>query len=300
MKTQLLLMFLFSFILCSKPFLRQLEDTVTEASCKSEGKKYQEAVASQCKIADLIIEGKEEKDCTKGKWTEGTAHCSAKEIQTDTDCKGTPKFTASTEKIKTCKLGDVVVKDTADKKYSESQESCQQELVWTEETCTFTVTGKTEEECKSLNGKWTKTESGESRIRRTESDTGTCVYNEKKSSTECSGAKGEYHEASCSIPQFDSSATCKGSTSYSEETKYVCKSGSIELGSRTTQKDCEEELVWTTGTCSYEKIYTQKDCESEPSFTAAVPAKCVAGESSNSNFIKAINFALLAICLLIL
>ena len=299
MKTQLLLISLFSFILCSQPFLRKLEDTVTEASCKAQGKKYQEAVASQCKIADLVLEGKEEKDCKKGEWKEGTGHCTAKEITIEGDCKGIPEFTAGAEKIKTCKLGEEEIKDTT---LSASKDACEKKLVWTEGKCTKTEADKTKEECDALSGTWTKTESSSERIRRTEetTDKGSCAYVIEKSETECTGEGESYTKGSCSVTQFDSSAKCQGTPVYYEESKGVCKSGETVLTSRTTEKECKEELKWVTGTCSYEKIYTQKECESDPSYTPATPAKCVADESSNSNFVKAINFALLAICLLIL
>ena len=299
MKTQLLLISLFSLILCNQPFLRKLAE-VTEASCKAEGKKFQEAVPAQCKFKNVVLEVTEKKDCKKGEWKESsTKYCTATEIKTEENCKGIPEFTAGKETIKKCKLGD---EEITDANLLANKDACQKALVWTEETCTITIEGKTKEECDNLKGDWEKTESSGSvtlRNRRT-SDTGKCVYNEKKSSDECTKVSGQYSAASCSVAQFNTVDKCKGTPVYSEEVKGECKSGDTVITSRVTEKECKVELVWVTGTCSHEKIYTQEECESEPTFTDAVAAKCVEEEKSGSNFIKAINFVLLAICLLIL
>ena len=301
MKTQLLI-FLFSIIFCS-PFLRKLDEAVTEASCKKQGKKYQAAVPSQCKIANIILENKLESDCKSGTWTAGKDECSAKDITDKNECNGTPEFTPGSTKTKsTCKLGD---EELTDSKYSESADACQKALEWKNE-CTITEE-KTEEECSTLDGDFTENTSTPA-TRRTEGEakTGTCTYTVDKSKADCDTVKGTY-SGSCSVAQFTSSEKCTGTPVYTEgEAIGTCKKGTVTLTDRTTEATCKVELKWVSGSCSpYKELLTQEECESKASFTAATAAKCVEDTSSDdaksgSNFIKAINFALLAICLLIL
>ena len=288
MKNQLILISLFSLILCNQPFLRKLAE-VTEASCKAEGKKFQAGVAAQCKIANIILENISKKsDCVKGTWTaKEKEECTAPEITTSTDCKGVPTFTAGTEKTSaTCMING---KDLTDRLASSAV--CQVALEWTKGKCT-TTSETTQTECK---GEWEETTSSERRLETT----GTCtIVTETDSSEDCSG--GTYEAGKCSAGGF-TKEQCKGTPVYSEgELKGTCKIGETTLSNRETKEKCEEELKWVSGKCSYDKLYTQEDCESNPVFTEATPAKCVEEEKSGSNFVKAINFALLAICLLIL
>ena len=303
MKTQLFI-FLFSTIFCS-PFLRKLDEAVTEASCKKQGKKYQASVPSQCKIATIILEDILESDCISGAWTEGEERCSAKEITDKNECNGTPEFTPDGTKTKaTCKLGD---EELTDSKYSSSAEACQTPLKWTDE-CIITEE-KTEEECNTLNGEFPEPTTPATRRTEGETKTVTCTYVANKSKTDCSKDGGAY-SGYCSVTQFTSSETCTGTPVYIEgEDIGTCKKGSVIITSRTTEKTCKVELKLVSGTCDlYTELLTKEECESKASFTAATDAKCVDDTSdenlevakSGSNFIKAINFALSAICLLIL
>ena len=292
MKTQLLLIYLFSFILCS-PFLRKLDTEVTEASCKNQGKKYQEAIAAQCKIANIVLENiSKESDCVKGIWTQKTkAECTATEITSETDCKGIPTFTPSDKKTSaTCMINNQNLSDRL-----ESSTACQVALFWTKGKCTKT-SQTTQNEC---TGTWEETITQESEERRLDEKSGTCtIITETDLSDECSG--GSYVEGSCSAGGF-SKDKCEGTPVYTEgETIGTCKKGEITLNNRETKLKCEVELKWITGSCNYDKLLTQEECESKPVFSDATPAKCIDEEKSSSNFIKAINFALLIICLLIL
>ena len=292
MKTQLILISLFSLILCNQPFLRKLAE-VTEASCKAEGKKFQAAVAAQCKIGNSIIENISKKsDCVKGAWTQGSEYCTASEITTSTECSGTPKFTAGAEKTAaTCIVNDVDLTDRlADSK------TCEVALYWTVKCTTTSQT--TQADCNSADGSW---EAAAQQTERRLDDTGTCTIEKTQSEEECTKAGGTASDGKCSGGTF-TKEQCKGTPKYTEgEQKGTCAINGKNLSNRETKSKCEEELKWVSGKCNpYTTILTQKECESEPSFTEATDAKCVEEEKSGSSFLKAINFALLAICLLIL
>ena len=329
MKHQLLLLALFSMILCS-PFFRKLDEEVTEESCKKLGKKYKEVDKYECKTggSSFIVDKKD--DCKKGTWTQ--TQCSAQEIKVD-ECSGTPKFTETATEI--CILGNVEISSLT------TRDKCEVALVWTGAKCSISgITDSTE--CTKTSGVWTPsddakgtctigTETTKSACESTtlqwnvdaegngscsdgtektkneceethgvfsltEKDKGSCSISGKTDKDSCESAKGEWIDEHCSVTQFNSVETCKGTPKFTK--KGECKLGETVISSRITRDTCEVALKVEEASCSNKEVKKQADCEAEATATQVKVGECGDDISSNSNFLKAINFALFAICLL--
>ena len=298
MKSKLFLLALFSVIFCSQPFLRKLEE-VTEATCKAEKKKYQAAVPAKCKIGDTEYEVEKESECKAGTWTSGEV-CSAKDIKKEY-CEGIPTYTEGTPaQEEKCELNGV--------KLSLSQANCEVEVVWingicdgapqaqskcTAEGATFTnglckSTSKTSGECDTL------TAAG-----------GVCIDTSITTSESC-GEGFAWIDGVCSVSEITDSDKCKGTPEYTAakaKQDPTCTIKGQTIPDRTTKDKCVEPLEWLSGSCSNKlPVKTEEDCKKDGTYTAGTPAKCVEDDSastSSSNFLKAINFVLIAGCLLL-
>ena len=332
MKHQLLLLVLFSTILCS-PLLRKLEE-VTEESCKKLGKKYKETVKYKCKTggSDFIVDKKD--DCKSGTLSKAQ-QCSAPEVSIE-KCSGTPTFTASSETADTCILDDVIIPSLT------KQEDCEKKLVWTDEKCSISgITDSTQ--CTKTSGVWTPSDDaqgtcsiGEATTKSaceettlqwegdettgscsdgtgktkneceethgvfslTEKNKGSCSISGKTDKDSCEAAKGEWTEGSCSIKQFTTKKTCDGKTP-KFTIKGQCKLGDTVISSRITEETCVVALkTEEVQVCSNKEVTDPDDCVAQATYTEVKVGECGDDISSNSNFLKAINFALFAICLL--
>ena len=331
MKRQLLLLFIFSNILCT-PFLKKLEE-VTEESCQKEGKKYQETITYKCKTGKSVFTVAKEGDCKTGTWTK-TEKCSASEVPVE-NCDGTPEFTPAKEAVSaSCKLGDIDIPFT-------SKTDCETELEWHEAKCSIdgvtdsndctsvgswtpsgtctisTINNKTtcegtkgawsspgdtsgnctitiiedETTCTSTNGQW-KTSEGETE--------GTCSIAAKATKTKCATV-GQWTDGYCSVSGVEESK-CKDTPTYnagSAATAATCKIGDITIPSRTTSDACQVKLTKeTVESCSNKDVDNKSDCESAATVEKVKVGECVEDKSSDSNFLKTINLVLFFICLL--
>ena len=302
MKSKLLLLFLFSVIFCSQPFLRKLDEAVTEESCKAKKKKFQAAVPAKCKFGETEVIVEKESDCKKGTWTD-TERCTAGEIKVKDNCKGVPEYTAAVEAVAaTCTLeGYGKITNFKD------ENDCQQTLEWVGGICDGAAQ-KEKGDCE--NEKWT---SGICIDNTKTSDdcgdlisaAGVCIDASKKTSDDCTD--GTWSEGVCSVSEITSKDKCTGTPVYNagsqgEKAKCTAKDGtSLDRG---TEAECEVELKWLTGTCSNNQpVASKSECENDGTYTAGTAAKCVDDDSgsstSSSYFLKAINFVLIAVCLLL-
>ena len=248
MKNQFLLISLFSVILCSQPFLRNLDDTVTKESCEKEGKKFQEAVPATCKIANYVIEVEKESDCKSGTWDEQEGCLNAPEIENEDDCKGTPTFTPGSQTIPaSCKLNGVTIS------LSEmSEDNCNNAVKWNKASCSTDST-LTETQCKEKKGEWIAA---------------SCSSNSTLTETQCNEKKGEWIAASCSPDSTLDETACK-------EKKGTWTDAHCSTNDTLTQSQCNEPKgTWNDedGTCSPDSTLQETECK-EPKGTWT-PGSC--------------------------
>ena len=308
MKSKLFLLFFFSVVFCSQPFLRKLDEAVTEESCKAQKKKFQAAVSAKCKIGETEVIVKDEDSCKAGTWTAGNV-CSVSKITDQQKCQGTPTYNAGKAAVAAkCELKDYGT-------ISLGATDCPNELKWYVGICSGAA--QTEQgTCEDSN--WSE---------------GVCVDSAKTNSGDCSGGSLKWYSGICidtgitsdgsctdgltwstgicSASAIQNSNQCTGTPTYDEgsaEVKASCTApdGTTDLTDvRSTQEECVVPLEWRSGSCSNKDVTNQKDCETAGTYTAGTPAKCVEADAddgsskSSSYFLKAINFVLIAVCLLL-
>ena len=136
---------------------------------------------------------------------------------------------------------------------------------------------------------------------------GVCV-DTSKTTDDCGGLASI--AGVCSISEINSASQCTGTPKYSAAQAKVdpkCVIDNVELSNRETETKCTTPLQWFKGSCSNDlPVENESDCTTKGTFIAGTPAKCVDEDSdddsnstSSSNFIKAINFVLIAFCLLL-
>ena len=304
MKHQLLLLVLFSMIFCS-PFLRKIEE-VTKESCKTLGKEYKTTDKFNCTTGGSSFIVDKQEDCKSGTWTQ-TAECSATEIAT-AQCSGTPTFT-TTATSESCMLGDEEITTLSTKA------TCEVALVWNEGKCSKSDI-KNENTCTGTQGVWTPSDDAQGSCTTaegtqtttksacdtangvfslTETNKGTCSISGKTDKDKCEAATEQWTPGSCSVSQFTPSTKCQGTPKYTK--KGECKLGTTTISSRVTKDTCEVELKVKEAGCSNKEVKVAGDCTAAASSVAVKVGEC--GDiKSNSNFLKAINFALFTICLL--
>ena len=306
MKSKLFLLFFFSVIFCSQPFLRKLEDKVTEESCKAQKKKYQAAVSAKCKIGNKEYEVEDEDDCVAGTWDSSKEGCTAEEITDKNKCTGIPEYTAGKDEVAAqCTLdGYGSITSFTD------QNDCEKQLVWIDGLCDTTPAKQAdcEDSSKWHSGICVDTSKASDSCDSLTSVAGVCV---DTSQTADNCGEGLTSIAGvCSISEINSASQCTGKPKYSAAQAKVdpkCVFDNVELSDRETETKCTTPLQWLSGSCSNDlPVENENDCNTKGTFIAGTPAKCVDDDSdddskstSSSNFIKAINFVLIAFCLLL-
>ena len=306
MKSKLFLIFFFSVIFCSQPFLRKLDEEVTEESCKAQKKKYQAAVSATCKKGNIVFNVENEDDCKSGTWDSSKEGCSVDGIE-KADCNGKPSFQPGTSgSEEKCKTSD-------GKEISLSGEECDTtiQLVWIAGLCG--TEPKTQESDCTEGNTWAAgicIDSSDSCSGDGLQQIGKVCINTSKSNSDCT-APLSWSLGVCSIPKITDSGKCTGKLTHENAVSAVsakCTFKGKTLSDKTTQGECEVEVEWFNGSCSNKEVKNQEDCEKAGTYTAGTPAKCVDADSdddsdssskSSSNFLKAINFALIAVCLLL-
>ena len=265
MKNQFLLISLFSVILCSQPFLRNLDDTVTKESCEKEGKKFQEAVSSTCKIANYVIEVEKESDCKSGTWGEEEGCLNAPEIENEDDCKGTPTFTSSKTTPASCKLNGITIN------LSEMSESnCNNAVYWIAGSCD-PDSSLSETQCKEKKGEWIAGSCDPDTLSETQCKekkgewiAGSCDP-DTLSEDECKQTKGEWTD-----PVDDQPGSCNPSSLSEDEckqTKGTWTDAHCSSNSALSQSQCNEPKgTWTDAHCSSDSALSQSQCN-EPKGT---------------------------------
>ena len=316
MKSKLLLIFFFSVIFCSQPFLRKLDEEVTEESCKAQKKKYQAAVSATCKKGNIVFDVENEDDCKAGTWDGSKEGCSVDGIDKQ-NCNGKPSFESGTPATEEkCKLSN-------NEEISLKGEDCDTtiELVWIAGLC-GTEPKTQESDCTVDGTSWTAgicIDSSGSCSGDDLKQIGKVCINTSKSSSDCNTDPLSWSTGVCSNPKITDSSKCTGKLTHEDakaEVSAKCVFQGKTLSGITTQKECEVDVEWTNGSCSNEQVKNKEDCEKAGTYTAGTPAKCVDADSdadsdddsdddsdssskSSSNFLKAINFVLIAVCLLL-
>ena len=274
-----------------------------------------EATDAVCKLDNEIITTLTTKATCETKliWTEGT--CSIQGRNDKTSCEKNGEWTSTGDEQGTCSYGSATTKtDCENTKGSFTSTS---ETVG---TCSAEGTFTSKTECKNAGGDWTSTDEEEGTctigsattkstceathgvFTSTSTTVGTCTIDGKATKNDCETAKGEWTDGYCSVKQFTTKVSCDGKTPKFTEAQAateVCKLNDIVISSRTTQKTCEVALkVEEGGSCSNKKVTKEADCEAEAKVEEVTVAECVDDKSSNSAFLKAVNFALFVICLL--
>ena len=307
MKSKLLLLFLFSVIFCSQPFLRKLDEAVTEESCKAKKKKFQAAVPAKCKFGETEVVAEKETDCKKGTWSD-TERCTADEIKKKENCQGVPEYTAAVEAVAaTCTLeGYGTIKS-----FTGGETDCEKTLEWVGGICESTPQSE-QGDCTD-EGKWSsgicidKTQTTQACGDGFVAAAGVCISTSKKTETECNEASLTWSTGVCSVSEITSKDKCTGTPVYnagSEGDSAKCTAKDGTSLNRKTEAECEVELEWLSGTCSNNQpVASKSECENDGTYTAGTAAKCVDDDSgsstSSSYFLKAINFVLIAVCLLL-
>ena len=226
-------------------------------------------------------------------WTDGTCTISGvkKDIDSRNNCEKTGSWTSTGEERGNCTLGSSPTdKATCEGRKGEWTPSSDGNE--TEGSCSDGKTNTSKTDCEQVAGVFTST-----------SETvGSCTVSAKTTKSDCETA-GNWEDEYCSVDLFKSKETCDGKTpTYnpgSPATAATCEKDGISIPGRTTAETCEVTLeVKTVGSCSNEKVTKKEDCEAKATADEVKVAECVDDKSSNSDFLKAINFALFAICLL--
>ena len=336
MKSQLFLLFIFSTILCS-PFLRKT-DEVTEESCQKEGKKYQETITYKCTTGKSTFTVAKKDDCKTGTWTKTSQcsaievsvnDCKNTPIfvtsgAVEASCTLNGETITSLTTKKDCETELVWTEGTCSISGVDNSDDCTTKGTWTsadsETVGTCNIAGKsTKTTCQSSFGEWSTTgdPNGSCTISGIDSEDtckatqgtwkpnsetdGTCSISAKTPKSVCE-SEGEWTDGHCSVTQFNEKEKCKGKTptfNEAQPAKEECKLGDIVIKSRTTKDTCQVELkVIESGSCSNKDVDNQSDCEAKATANEVKVAECVGDKSSNSSFLKAMNFALVIICLL--
>ena len=300
MKNQLIVFFIVQ-IVCSSIFLRQL-DEVTKEACEKDGKTFQEGIPSTCKVSNYLYNVTKKEDCISGTWGD-VERCSATEIETKTDCTGTPKFTEGSQTIPaSCKLGDVVIQGLTDT-------NCEIALSWNQGYCSDSQYKK-EEECTKAKRTWvagscsdgTSTTQGTCENKGTWTP-GTCSDASKKTQSECE-PDGTWTVGTCSDGTSTTQTACGSNTwtdggcsNSNKKTPNDCNGdgeswnyGQCSDGvstknenciaakatwtpdsctqdpSKKTQTECEEKGTWTSGSCSVAQ-FSESECKGTPIYT---------------------------------
>ena len=251
MKAQIFIV-LISVILCSQPFLRKLDDTVTEESCKNEGKKFQKAVSATCKVSDYIFDVDKKEECISGTWSKVDGCVDALEIEKKEECTGTPTFTEKGSTEATCILNGVSIKlDPM------SEANCEKTASWTEKSCSDNKS-TTKETCEN-KGTWTEK---------------SCSDNKSTTKETCEN-KGTWTEKSCSDKTSTTKETC--------ENKGTWTDGACSDKTSKTKEACTANASsWIEGICSDAAITTKDDCEDAEGNSWTVGA-CSDGTTKNKN-----------------
>ena len=244
MKSQFLLISLFSVILCSQPFLRKLEDTVTEASCESEGKKFQEAVSATCKVSNYVFEVKKEEDCKSGTWDDAEGCVDALEIEKKEDCTGTPTFTEKGNTPATCTLNGVSINlDTM------SEDNCRNAVKWNEAHCSDT-TYKSSSDCTASKGTWKEAHCSDTTYKNSSDCTASKGTWEEahcpNGSTDHTKCDGRWIEASCTDPVYTGGSDCTGVGGTWNENDSSCTNSTFTESSQCTSLNGN----WSAAHCS--------------------------------------------------
>ena len=154
MRTELLLLLVIMAI--NSQYLRKLEDTDTEESCKKAGKDFKKTTSAKCQRKTKTYDVESKSECIKGTWT-GT--CSAASITEESKCKGTPVFTEAKDgNAATCIVtvdGNEISITDADR--LANSDGCQKELVWDDDNGKCSISGITnKDDCETANPTFTE------------------------------------------------------------------------------------------------------------------------------------------------
>ena len=290
MKTQLLLLIAIMVIsLNANPFLRKLADT--KESCEEAGKDYEITKPAQCKAGNTIYNVTKKEECVAGKWEKlTTPKCSLASITKETDCTGTPVYTAAVEaSAASCKKGNVDLP-----KLAVDIATCEVDLTWSQASCS--VSEVSEEEC---SGKLTYSVVDETKYCKTSAGT-----NIERLATDATACEVDLTltAAHCSVEEIKDEDNCKDKPTFKaavSASDAKCVLGSIEIKDKdrlASKAACETELQWITDGCSITAITDKNDCTATPSFTAET-GKCV--DKANSNSFLSFKFALLLVVYLL-
>ena len=286
MKSQIFIV-LISVILCSQSFLRKLDDTVTEESCKNEGKKFQAAVSASCKVSDYVFDVKNEKECVIGTWSEIDGCENALEIEKQEDCENTPTFTETGTSPESCTLNGVSITIA-----EMSKTKCETELDWTPAHCSDSkYTTKTD--CEASKNTWTPGYcSVESLKNQTDCEAsvntwtpGYCSDSSLKNQTDCEASKNTWTPAHCTSDESKNSTDCgedwvadkctddskKNSDDCLAEKKGTWTDDKCSDDSKDNSVDClaVKRGTWYEGSCSVSQFTTEGECSGTPTYTAA-------------------------------
>lgn len=264
MRSQLLLFIaIMTISIHTYPFLRKLADT--KDSCTKAGKDYEE-IPAQCKAGDKIYNVTKEEECKSGTWKAlDTPKCSVSTITKQSDCTGTPKYTAAVKGSNTCKKGETNIPRLATNK-----DTCEVELKWSEGKCSA-------EEIKE-SAKCTGTPTF------TEGSPKSCKLNglnielaDRTADVDTCEVALVWDGSACSTSAITNKYDCAGTPKFTAGEPNSCKltRSEKEIASRATDVDtCEVALEWKDGACSVSDITNQDDCFGIPKFTDATSDSC--------------------------
>ena len=301
MRSQLLLFIIviMTISIHTYPFLRKLTDT--KDSCTKAGKDYEE-IPAQCKAGDKIYNVTKKEECQSGKWKAlDSPKCSLESITKQSDCTGTPVYTAAVKGPNTCIKGSVDISRLA-----QDEATCKVTLSWTPGSCS--IEGVGQEDCSGELTFTPATTDGEGNITAAatcKTAKGTDITDKAGDANTCKGTL-TWTNGKCNVKEIEDETLCSGTPTFQEgeiTSNAKCTLGKTEITDEDRLKDetsCETPLTWLTSTCEGSKAVTiEAICEStDPQFTAAT-GKCVDKASSNSNSFLSFKFALVLVVYLL-